>query len=285
MKKLITLLALISAPVMAQTVQEANALFDARTNDEAGIEKARQAADIYKSLANEAASVATKAELKLKEAEAVYFLGNRVEGKDTILKTFERGYEAARFAADNLSGSDKAEALYWYAANQGRWGETRGILSALSRWRKEMKPALNEGISIDETVNDYGLFRTSGKAFLKVPGESKEEGYERIRTAYEQTLETVEIDGEEFETSRQPNNTLFLLYAVAKRNMDVDETEFCDIYDTTEILNDAGKDAFLQLQNAPGSRSHWTDFEKELDDLFEARGDFEDVVDYYDENC
>ncbi len=285
MKKYIALFAFITVPAMAETVQQADALFSARTNGDDGITKARKAADIYADLAEKANTITEKAELKMKETEAVYFLGNRVEGKKNILATFERGYKAARFAAENLAGAQKAEALYWYAANQGRWGETKGILSALSRWRKEMKPALEEGIKLAEDVQDYGLFRTSGKAFLKVPGEDRAAGYERILKAYTNTLTTVEVDGEEIETSRQPNNTLFLLFAITKRNMDVEETNFCEIYDNTEMINDAGKDAFMMLQQTEGARSHWTDFEKEFDDLFNARGDFEDVVNYYDENC
>ena len=280
MKKMMMIFALLSAPVFAESVSEAQALFDSRTNDAAGIAVATQAANMYASLAAKASSTAEKAQLKLKEAEAFYFLGNRVDGKKNILATFEKGYEAAKFAADNLTGSDKAEALYWYAANQGRWGETKGVLASLSRWRGEMKPALIEGMGIDETVQDYGLLRTRGKAYLKVPGESKDKGYNWIKKAYESTLVDVTVDGETFQTSTQVNNTLFFLFAITKRGYDVEETGFCRIYDNSELLFDGGEEAYKTI-----SPKYWTDFEKELNDLFDAKGDFEDVVDYYDENC
>lgn len=269
---------LLTGSVFANSIEEANTLFQERTNSKEGVAKAIAAADMVRDLAKNAASVEEKALLKLKETEFVYFIGNRVEGKDKVLETFERGYEAADFAAKNLKASQKSEALYWYAANQGRWGETKGVLASLGRWKSEMKPALEEAMSLDKTVHSYGPSRIAGKAFLKVPGESDKDGMKFLNEAYDKTLKTIEVDGEEVTISEQVNNTVFLLWALKKKDTDTDK--FCEIYEAAQKIYDAGTEAIKALDE-----NSVPETEKELKDFFDGKGDFEGISDYKDENC
>lgn len=269
---------LLGASSFAVSVEEATALFSQRTNSKEGVSKALAAADMVKELAKTASSTEEKALLKLKESEYVYFIGNRVDGKDKILDTFERGYDAADFAIKNLTGSKKSEALYWYAANQGRWGETKGVLASLGRWSSEMKPALEQAISLDKTVHSYGPLRVAGKAFLKVPGESDKVGLKYLNEAFDNTLRTIEIDGEEVTLSEQVNNTVFLLWALKKKNENTDK--FCEIYDAAEKVFNAGEEAMKALDE-----NSVPETQKELKDFFDGKGDFDGISDYKDENC
>jgi hypothetical protein len=280
MKKLM-LGMLLASTVSANTIEEATSLFASRANNEAGLQNAIKAADMFKSLAASAATTEEKAMLKMKESEAIYFVGNRVSGKNNILAQFQRGYEAADFAAKNLKGSEKAEALYWYTANQGRWGETNGVLSSLSRWKGEMKPALDKVIAMGEeaqSVQHYGALRIYGKAQLKVPFASKKKGLAKLEKAYNSTLKTMEVDGEEIEISGQVNNVVFFLWGLAKEDKKTDT--FCEIFEAAEILFDGGTEAFEAYD-----ATQVPETEKELTDFFEGKGEYETAIDYADENC
>lgn len=269
---------LIGASSFAISVEEATTLFQERTNSKEGVSKALAAADMVKELAKSATSQEEKALLKLQESEYVYFIGNRVSGKDKILDTFERGYEAADFAIKNLNGTKKSEALYWYAANQGRWGETKGVLASLGRWSSEMKPALEAAIALDKTVHSYGPLRIIGKANLKVPGESDKEGLKFLNEAFDKTLKTIEVDGEEVTLSEQVNNTVFLLWALKKKNSNTDK--FCEVYDAAQKVFEAGDEAMKALDE-----NSLPETQKEFEDFFSGKGDFEGISDYKDENC
>lgn len=280
MKKLI-LGMLIASTVSANTIEEANALFASRTNSPAGVENATKAADMFKALAANTTSAVDKAMLKIKESEAIYFVGNRVSGKNNILSKFERGYKAADFAAKNLNGVAKAEALYWYTANQGRWGETNGVLSSLSRWKGEMKPALEKVMAMGEkgqSVQHYGALRIYGKAQLKVPFASKKKGLAKLKKAYDKTVTTIEVDGEEIEFSSQVNNALFYLWGLAKEKKSTET--FCDIFEKAEILFDGGIEAYESYD-----ATQVPETEKELTDFFDGKGEYETAIDYADENC
>lgn len=274
---------LLASTVSANTVEQAAELFASRSNDAAGVENAAKAADIYKTLAENASSKEEKARMKIKESEAIYFVGNRVGGKDNILSKFKRGYVAADFAAKTLAGAEKATALYWYAANQGRWGETNGVLSSLSRWNGEMKPALEKVVGMGQeaqAVEHFGPLRIFGKALLKVPSLSskpKKQGLEYLKTAYYGTTTTLEVDGEEIEISSQVNNVIFYIWGLGKRKK---TDEFCELYDNAQILFDAGEEALMEYD--PKS---FPETQKEFTDFFEGKGEWEDSVNYYDENC
>lgn len=279
MKQILVGLSLLAtSQSFAISIEEATTLFAERTNSKDGVAKAIQAADMVRDLAKTAQTSEEKALLKLKEAEYIYFIGNRVDGKDKILDTFERGYDAADFAAKNLQGTLKAEALYWYAANQGRWGETKGVLASLGRWKNEMKPALEDAFKLDKSVHFYGPLRIAGKAFLKVPGESDKDGLKYLTEAFDKTVKTIEVDGEEVSLSAQVNNTVFLLWALKKKNENTDK--FCEIYEAAEKVYEAGEEAYKALDELSVPET-----EKELKDFFEGKGDFEGISDYKDENC
>ncbi|OIQ20835.1 MAG: hypothetical protein BM556_02510 [Bacteriovorax sp. MedPE-SWde] len=268
MKKLI-LGMLIASTVSANTIEEAQALFSQRSNTAAGIQAAQASGDMYRTLAEQANSDAAKAELKVLEAEAIYFVSNRLKNKDSILASFERVYKAADFAQSKLEGTEKANALYWYAAAQGRWGETKGILSSLSRWKNEMKPALLAAEKLDISVQQYGIARVIGKAYLKVPGEEKSEGMKYVREAYENTLTTVTIDGKTMETSKQVNNTLFYLFGAVKLKLKgkngVDLKKVCTAFNTAKAIYAAGSEAMKQIDEAGVA-----DVEQEMTAFFKA---------------
>lgn len=245
MKKLMTILFLAFALCsQASTVEEARALFAKRGE---GVENAKKAADIYYSLASNASGL-EKANLLIGAAEATYFVGIKTSAKKEKIAIHKRGYETSEeakhlYEEGNASKRDQAISLYWFASNIGKWGEAIGILRSLEEWGKRMKPALEEILALDDTIQDYGVYRVLGLGYIKVPYESKAQGLEYLAKAYSETLSTIEVDGEELELSYHVNNTVFLLEGLIKgKQVSVGDLDFCDIFDSAQILWEAGKE-------------------------------------------
>lgn len=281
MKNLFTILSLaFTLSANANTVEEARALFAKRGES---VSNAQQAADIYSKLASTATGT-EKANLLLGEAEAIYYVGIKASSKNSKLALHERGYGVAEYAnsllkANNASNTELAISLYWYAANIGKWGEAKGILSSLKQWKQNMKPALLSLKDLDDSVQDYGVYRILGLGYIKVPGESNSDGLEFLAKAYSETLKTMNVDGEEIEISYHVNNTVFLLEGLRKtKKIEVAGIDYCDVYESAEILWEAAQedDSVLEAYNpklVPETKVEFTNFfaEKDNTEYFEDK--------------
>ncbi|EQC49877.1 hypothetical protein M899_2605 [Bacteriovorax sp. BSW11_IV] len=282
MRSLIAILSLTFAVVAnANTLEEAQTLFANRGEN---VANAKKAADIYATLAAKASGV-EKANLLLGEAEAIYYVGIKADAKKEKLSLHERGYEAAQKAENLLKASaatktEIAISNYWFAANIGKWGEAKGVLASLGKWYSDMKPALEEIKDLDDTIQDYGVYRILGMGYLKVPGESNNEGLNYLVKAYTNTIRTVEVDGEELELSYHVNNVVFLLEGMVKeKKLKLADLEFCKIYDDISFLWEAAQEdeSILETYNSklvPESKVEFTNFFAEKDNK-----------EYFDKNC
>ncbi|MBL6989959.1 MAG: hypothetical protein ISR65_09285 [Bacteriovoracaceae bacterium] len=283
MKKLLlftlTTLFLTSSFAFANTVEEADELLSRRGE---GVELAAQAADIYEALAQQETDVLKKADLYISMSDAVYFVGTRTadEPQEAKLAVFQRGMDAAKeaFALLELEpGVAKLEeyktplsrANYFFSANLGKWGETKGILVSLGQW-PTLKKHLNYMIALDETVESYGVYRVLGRAYMKIPFESNQQGLDYMKKAYDNTLVTVS------DITLSKNSTTVVYYLDLLMKLGNDDETFCEVFESFSDLVDGGEE-LLQLY-AP-------------DRLPETKKDVNDfvgndtVLEYFDENC
>lgn len=245
MKKLILLFVMMfSVSALSATLDEAQMLFAKRGENP---NFALQAANIYRSLATQTRDQSVQAEMKLFEAQAIYYSAYKMPAspKNPKLAAFERGYEAANtavvyFAATGNKTSE-AKALYWYGSNLGKWGETNGVLASLRKW-PELKEKTLRIRELDPTVYDYGANRILGKAFLSVPFESNEEGLAFLQESFDRTL--VDIPSQGMTISRNPVNNSYLLDAYMNRNR---VEKFCPLFENFDDYLYAGEELWMEI--------------------------------------
>ncbi len=209
---------------------EAQALYSKRGENK---DNAKLAADQYSSLAQTEVSGLKKAQLLSKEAEAIYFYGSRVTDNEVKKSAHDRGQKTAMVAVGILAAApgvakepgfktDLATAYYWYGANLGKWGEANGVLASLGRW-PELKQNMQNILRLDETVEDFGVYRILGRGYMKVPFESSTEGLNFLKKAYDNTL--TNIAG--MTLSRNTTTIVFYLDLLKKK----EEVEtFCQVF-------------------------------------------------------
>lgn len=273
--------ALFGASAFAVTPEEAREFFQKRDQ---GIEWSLKAADAYKSLATSSSrSEVEKASFKINEAEALYFhIGLIPDGrsnKKEKLEKYERAYNAAISGAGVLASApgvakkpefktELARAYYWYSANLGKWGETKGVLASLGRWG-ELKEHVNYALKLDKTVEDYGPNRIFSRAYLKVPFESNDEALAFAKEAYKNTLTTVSG----IEMSRHTTTVLYYLNALEDRRQ---TDTFCEVFDNFSDLSRLSDAELLQYnpKRLPETKADIKEFENDSD-----------LNEYYDDNC
>lgn len=194
---------------------------------------AEQAASLYAQLAEAESDTLKRAQLKIKESEATYYVGTQAQRSKDKQEIHDRGQKIAMVAVGLLSGApgvaakdefktDLARAYYFYGANLGKWGEAKGVLASLGKW-PELKDNMFKLIANDESVEDYGAYRILGKAFLKVPFESSAQGLEYLRKAYDSTKVTVK----DMTLSRNSTTAYYFLEGLKKQ----EEIEtFCGVF-------------------------------------------------------
>lgn len=177
---------------------DAQTLFSKRGENK---DNAKLAADAYSDLAQSETVNLKKAQLLSKEAEAIYFYGTRVNDNEIKKSAHDRGQKTAMVAVGILAQApgvardpsyktDLARAYYWYGANLGKWGEANGVLASLGRW-PELKSNMQNILQLDDSVEDYGVYRILGRGYMKVPFESSTEGLKFLKKGYDSTLTTV----------------------------------------------------------------------------------------------
>lgn len=288
MKKMFTVVfSLLALGCFAASREEAQALYANRGENP---DNAKLAADIYLALFNQSESEFEKSEFKRLESEASYYYGLKQGTRDGKLAQYERGYEAAAQAfsyLESAKGVPKlpewsaalSDAYYLYSANMGKFGEAKGVLSSLTRWRLELRPHLHYILNLGEAAKSnrsYGALRILGRAYIKVPFESSSEGLAFLKEAYDKTVETFEIAGEEMTTSRHVNNLVF--YIEGLRKLGEDNATFCKLYEKAEYLYDISEEEELLKEYNPDLVP---ETKTELKNFF----DEEDNSEYYDEVC
>ena len=199
--RIITLLAMIfSFNVLAATVEQARELYATRAADESN---ALKAADIYRQLADEAQDPLQKLVLKTSESEALYYVGEKYiqqNKKDDAIVIFERAHTSLGntiTAVENrtdLTENEKevlAHALYFFGANLGKWGQTRGVAASLFQW-PTLRDRTNEILKLKKDyVNEYGAYRILGRGYWTIPpllGGDKVKALKYLQKAYANTL-------------------------------------------------------------------------------------------------
>ena len=272
----------------AATIQDANDLYAKRGED---FENAVKAADMYAELATTSATKLEKAQMLTLQGLALYFYGERQKSTNTKEKLHKDAFEIADSAIKNINKEGTefgatptqntpeyrkalAEAHYVSAINMGKWAEARGVLASLGQWGN-MKKHLEGVIANDETVADYGAYRTYGRAWLKLPfthGGSKKKSLRDLKKAYDNTL------NEDYGTASSSTTTLFYLDTLVANKVRGDE--FCDVYFGMADLEFLSDEELMEInpENLP-------EFKIDIEKFLNQEDFEEDVKGWADANC
>ena len=295
--KSIVLLIVFSLNAFASTMSEGDRLFSERGAD---VKNAMKAADLYKKAADETRSNNDKGVAKYKEAQALYYFGSSLTSKEEKKKLYTRAYLAGEASikvlsksegvpAEGISKTDLALAHYFYSINLARWGVTNGISASIKQLPKLMKN-LDIVNNLDESVEDFGALRTTGRTKYKVPaalarlmglsGFSTEDAYEDLMTGYEETIEYVEeLDVEISRNATTVNYLLDVLAALGERG------EFCDIFLAAKTVAEASDEikAKINPNKIPETKKDYKNLMRCVADKDDCEaGEFESGKDFHE---
>lgn len=143
-----------------ELIQEADALYETMQD----METATAALKLYRKAL---AAAEDKYEAFWKIARMMYYVGEHQEKKKDRKNTFAQAVYHCDKAVE--LGPDKPDGYYWRAVNNGKYGETRGVLKSLSLV-KPIKRDLNKVIELDRGYEDGGPDRVMGRVYFKLPG-------------------------------------------------------------------------------------------------------------------
>jgi len=110
----------------------------------------------------------------------LYYIGEHTEKKKEKKSIFAQGVYYAERAID--LEPEKPDGHYWHGVNNGKYGETRGVLKSLFLV-KPIKRAMNKVIELDRSYEEGGPDRVLGRVYFKLPGfagGSKEKSLEHL---------------------------------------------------------------------------------------------------------
>ena len=96
-----------------------------------------------------------------------YYIGAHTERKKDRKSIFSQGIYYGNKAV--VAEPEKPDGHYWLGVNNGKYGETKGVLKSLSLV-KPIKKGMNKVIELDRSYEDGGADRVLGRVFFKVPG-------------------------------------------------------------------------------------------------------------------
>ena len=271
-----------SLAASANTVEVAVDLYTKRLEDAANAEKA---AKIYEDLAAAEENIVKKAELLVKQSEALYYFGTQQKSDSAKLRIFDAGQKVGLEASKLVRGDEasktlRARALYFYGSNIGKWGLAKGGTEPLKLFKKVLKPNMAKLIELDETVEEYGVYRILGLGYVKVPGflgGDKKLGLKMIQKGFDATI--TEVEDVDYEISTNSTTTRYLLFALMKNKK---EEQFCDL--ANEFYGFAEDERDIQDKNntylIPETQEEVRDFLSPKDD-----SDQEDIEKYYNKKC
>jgi hypothetical protein len=157
-------LVLASVLVWGQSPEELIAKADALYAEMQDMATAEEALALYR---DALISADDKYEAYWKVARMLYFVGDHKEKKKDRQNTFAQGvYHAEKAIA---LGPEKPDGYYWRAVNNGKYGETRGVLKSLSLV-KPIKSDINKVIELNRAYEEGGPDRVMGRVYFKLPG-------------------------------------------------------------------------------------------------------------------
>ncbi len=113
-----------------------------------------------------AAAAAPDAETLTALSRAWFIWGDvRAATAQEKLMAYDRGRQAGRRAVELAPRS--AAARFWYAANTGRWGQTKGVLRSLFLL-PELQREIDEVIALDPRFTP--VYALAGSVYYEVPG-------------------------------------------------------------------------------------------------------------------
>ena len=108
-----------------------------------------------------------KYEAYWKISRIMYYIGEHQESKKDRQTTFAQGvYHAEKAMALE---PEKPDAYYWRGVNNGKYGETRGVLKSLALV-KPIKSDMNKVIELNRAYEEGGPDRVLGRVYFKLPG-------------------------------------------------------------------------------------------------------------------
>ncbi len=115
----------------------------------------------------------------------LYYIGEHTQDKGEKKAIFSRGVYYAQKATE--LEPEKPDGYYWHGVNNGKYGETRGVLKSLSLV-KPIKNAMNKVIELDRSYEEGGADRVLGRVYFKLPGfagGSKDKSLEHLSKSLE----------------------------------------------------------------------------------------------------
>ncbi len=183
-KRLLLILTLIcfSSVLFSQSAEELIAQADEMYNDMQDMTTAQKALELYR----QALGVAEdKYEPYWKIARVHYYIGAHTADKKDKQIIFSQGVYHAKKAVELQP--EKPDGHYWLGVNNGKYGETRGVMKSLSLVNP-IKESMFKIIEMDRSYEDGGADRVLGRVFFKVPGiagGSKDKSLEHLEKSKE----------------------------------------------------------------------------------------------------
>lgn len=261
-KKILTLVlaTLVSFSALSATKEEAEALFASRGLTGEARTYSKQAAKIVMGLVASRSTVLEKAELLTLASKFYYFDAFIMpdKPKKAKMKVYWKGYvaglKAVNLLGDNAGDAKSAvnptkpeyteqiaAAMAWLGSNIGRWGKLKGVFSALGKWRKILKPRIEDMFRLDADTEGFIAYRIAGGALNTLGGTINFAGTEK--NALELMTEAYDLSqvDYEIETSDSMATNIFYLDALRKAGK-VDK--FCEVYDNiNDIFAEASEDS------------------------------------------
>ena len=157
-------MALVSMSAFGQTPEEMIERADALYAQMQDMESAEEALSLYR---DALIAADNKYEAYWKISRILYYIGDHKEKKKERQNTFAQGvYHAEKAMALE---PEQPDAYYWRGVNNGKYGETRGVLKSLSLV-KPIKSDMNKVIELDRSYEEGGPDRVLGRVYLKLPG-------------------------------------------------------------------------------------------------------------------
>jgi len=172
----------MSLVLLAQNADDLIAQADALFLEMKDMDTANKALELYRQALN---MLDNKYEAYWRMARVHYFIGVHTESKKEQKTLFSQGvYFATKAVALE---KERPDGHYWLGVNNGKVGETRGVLKSLSLV-KPIKEAMNKVIELDRTYEDGGADRVLGRVYFKLPGfagGSKDKSKEHLEKSKE----------------------------------------------------------------------------------------------------
>lgn len=106
-------------------------------------------------------------EALIKNAQAMYYIGDSSNSNDEKLKIFKQAMEICKKAI--ALRSDRVEGHYWLGVHTGSYGEARGVLKSLFL-KNDIISEMNKSVAIDGSYESGGAYCVLGRLYFKVPG-------------------------------------------------------------------------------------------------------------------